>query len=58
MLGRRQMSVHLDGIVLGTSDGMPHKGNLKPFRRIVISTVEIEAISDLLQAFSRGLTLL
>lgn len=54
MLGRPQMSVQFDGIVLETSDGMPRKENLKSFWWVVISTVEIEAILDLIQAFSRS----
>ena len=52
VLGRPQMSVQLDGIVLGKTDGMPRKGELKSFGRVLISTVEVEAISLLVQTFS------
>ena len=46
VLRRRQMSVQFDGIVLGKCDGMPRKKDLKSFGRIVILTVEVEAISQ------------
>ena len=41
------MSVQFDGIVLGKSDGMPRKGDLKSFGRVLMSTVEVEAILSL-----------
>ena len=44
VLGRPQMSVQLDGLVLGKYDGMPGKGDLKSFGRIAILMVEVEAI--------------
>ena len=47
---RSQMSVQFDGIVLVECDGMSRKGDLKSFWRVVVLRVEVEALSQLVQA--------